>query len=230
MRGQRLNLASRPFVNDRPVLRLTVALWTAAILLLAADALLFWRYFRGREDHRQQLARVEAEIATKQNAVGQLARELAAVELDKLNLRTELVNEKIDERTFAWGQLFDHLAAILPDEVRLLSLTPQSSADGAAGRRRRGSASPASEPGRVHLEIVGAARRDDAILELLDALFADPAFEDPNLARESREQGEVRFSLSATYLPATAAAQPVASGATAGDGAAPAAAPPGGPS
>ena len=205
MRGQRLNLASRPFANNRPVVRLTVALWTAAILFLAADALLFGGYYRGRKDQRQQLAQVEAEIAAGRAAVGRLDHDLAADDVDQLNLRTELVNEKIAERTFAWGQLFDQLATILPNDVRLLSLTPQRPAASAAGRRRRGPAPPTAAADRVRLEIVGAARRDDAILELLDALFADPAFEDPNLASESRQQGEVRFSLSAAYLPATTA-------------------------
>ena len=217
MRGQRLNLASRPFANDRPVTRLTMALWTAAILLLAADAVLFWGYYRGREDQRGQLARVDAEIRTERAAVGRLAHDLTAVDVDQLNLRTELVNGKIDERTFAWGQLFDHLATILPNDVRLLSLTPQSPTSGTAGRRRRGPATPAVSADRVRLEIVGAARRDDAILELLDALFADPAFEDPNLASESKQQGEVRFNLSATYLPATEAPPVATGGTTAGD-------------
>jgi Tfp pilus assembly protein PilN len=224
MRGRHLNLAARPFVNNRPVTRLTVVLWTAAAAFLIADALLFWGYWRGREDQRLQLTQVESEIAAERRTIGRLDGELAAVDVAQLNLRTELLNEKIAERTFAWGRLFDHLAAILPNDVRLLSLSPQQLAEPRRGGRRRRGGAPGADSGgagageRVRLEIIGAARRDDAILDLLDALFADPAFEEPNLARESKEGAEVRFSLSAVYLPAVAATEDRASAAGGDEG------------
>ena len=211
MSGRHLNLAGRPFVNRRPVTRLTVALWTLAALLLIVDAGLYWHYYRGREDQRQQLARVEAEVTGERRAVAALAGELGTFDLDKLNRRTELLNRRIEERTFGWGLLFDRLAAILPADVRLTSLSPQPLDQHADARRRRGVPAVVA-PERVDLQIVGAARRDDAILELLDALFADPAFEDPNLARESRNQNEVNFNLSVIYLPETAAAHAATGG------------------
>lgn len=220
MSGGHLNLAGRPFVNNRPVTRLTVVLWAAAAVFLIADALLFWGTWRGQEDQRRQLAEVQAEVAAERGEIGDLGRALAAVDVAQLNRRTELLNEKIAERTFGWGQLFDHLTALLPADVRLTSLTPQPVTDpDRGGRRPRAAAGvggagvtggTGGEDDRVRLEILGTARRDDAVLELLDALFADPAFESPNLARESKEQTEVRFSLSAIYLPSVATARDAA--------------------
>jgi Tfp pilus assembly protein PilN len=212
MNVRHLNLAARPFVNNRPITRLTAVLWAAAVAFLVADALLFWGYWRGHQDQRAQLTQVEGEIGAERRTLGELGRKLAAVDVAQLNRRTELLNQKIAERTFGWGQLFDHLTALLPADVRLISLTPQSVAESRPGRRRGAAAAGVlsgggGESDRVRLEILGAARRDEAVLELLDALFADPAFEDPNLARESKEQGEVRFSLSAVYLPAVVAAR-----------------------
>jgi Tfp pilus assembly protein PilN len=228
MRGRHLNLAARPFVNSRPVTRVTAALAILAVLFLAADALLFWRYFRRGEDQREQLRRVEEEIAAERREAARLAGELAAVDLDRLNRRADYLNHKIAERTFGWGLLFDRLAAILPGDVRLLSLTPRPLVE--PGPRRADRSAAAGEE-RVKIEIQGAARRDEAILELLDALFADPAFASPNLAREARQQGEVSFSLSVVYRPSVAAAGAAdgdaeGEGPAAGEGATP---PAGGP-
>jgi hypothetical protein len=125
MRGRQLNLAARPFVNSRPVTRVTAALAALAALFLAADAVLFWRYFERGEDQREELRQVEEQIATERREVARLAGELVAIDLEQLNRRAEYLNHKIAERTFGWGLLFDRLAAILPGDVRLLSLTPR---------------------------------------------------------------------------------------------------------
>jgi hypothetical protein len=60
-------------------------------------------------------------------------------------------------------------------------------------------------PRRVTLTMGGAARDSEALYEFVDALFAHPAFERPDLENE-REREEVEFSLSAVYLPGAAPA------------------------
>jgi hypothetical protein len=55
-------------------------------------------------------------------------------------------------------------------------------------------------PQRVGLEMNGVARDSDALYGFVDALFAHPAFERPDLQRESHRE-EVEFTLSAIYLP-----------------------------
>jgi hypothetical protein len=59
---------------------------------------------------------------------------------------------------------------------------------------------------RFNLAIIGVARRPEAVLELLDALFADAAFRDPDLHQETFQSGEVRFTLDVVYLPKVAEA------------------------
>jgi Tfp pilus assembly protein PilN len=201
-----INLASRPFVNDRPVARVTAALWVLGALLALAAGWSFWGYFAGREDQREELASIEAAMEREREAIVGLSRELAAIPLDNQNQRVRFLNQRIAERAFSWSLLFDRLAEILPADVRLLSLAPrvEFGEDG----RRRGRAAAADEPApgeRVLLQVQAAARRQEAILELLDALFASDSFERPNLAQESREGGETRFTLSVVYLPDAAA-------------------------
>lgn len=196
-----INLASRPFVNERPVKRVTILLWALGAVLAIVAAWSYWVYVAGREDQRRELARLEEAMEAERAEIAVLQRRLAGFELDDQNRRVRFLNQRIAERAFSWSLLFDHLAEILPNDVRLLNLAPEVGfgADG-----RIDDQSLASTPGeRVPLQVNATARREEAILELLDALFASPRFERPNLAQESREQSgsETRFTLSVVYLP-----------------------------
>lgn len=207
MKRRYLNLASQPFVNRRPVARVTAALWVLAALFTLAVAVSFWSYFRGQDDQRVQLRQVESDSSAERQRIATLGRELAGIDVARLNERALYLNQRIAQRTFSWSLLFDRLAELLPGDVRLMSLAPRPLDD----RSRRLPAAvdePVDE--RVQLQIQGTVRRDEALLELLDALFADDAFEDPNLARESRDQGELRFDLTVVYLPEVAAGPPEA--------------------
>jgi hypothetical protein len=54
----------------------------------------------------------------------------------------------------------------------------------------------------VKVDLQGTSRSPEAILELVDALFAHPSFFDPDLTRESFAEGqEGSFVLSVLYLP-----------------------------
>lgn len=213
-----LNLAARPFVNARPVVRATIALWLLGGVLLVTSAVLYWSFFAGREDQRSELAEIDGAIAAERAEVRKLGDRLTEFELAGLNARVEFLNQRIAERTFSWSLLFDRLADILPGDVRLQNLSPRT----VDGDRRGGDASAAAadDSERVLLSIQAEARREEAILELLDALFADPVFEHPNLAQENRERGVTRFTLTVIYLPQAAAAAADAgepAGADAGD-------------
>jgi Tfp pilus assembly protein PilN len=196
-----INLASRAFVNARPVKRVTILLWALGALLAIAAAWSYWVYVAGREDQRRELVRLEEAMEVERAQIAELQRRFAGFELEGQNQRVRFLNQRIAERTFSWSLLFDHLAEILPADVRLLNLAPEV---GFGSDRRIDEKSLAETPGeRVPLRVNATARREEAILELLDAMFASPRFERPNLAEESRERsgGETRLSLSVVYLP-----------------------------
>lgn len=210
-----INLAARPFVNDRPVRRVTLLLWVLGALFALAAGWSYWVYFAGRADQRRELARLDQAMDAERQQIAQLQRRLAGFELEGQNQRVRFLNQRIAERTFSWSLLFDRLAEILPGDVRLLNLAPQV---GFGQEVRLDERALAATPGeRVPLRVNATARREEAILELLDALFASRLFERPNLAEESRDRagGETRFSLSVVYLPV--AAEAPEGGAAAGD-------------
>lgn len=202
------NLARRPFTNQRPVKRISLLLLVLGLALLLVDVWLYSSYVSTRRATATELTEIEAAIVEERRAMNAAADRLQSAEVERQNELVRFMNQRIAERTFGWSVLFDRLALLLPDDVRLVNLAP--SFEESEERRLPGLQRAADEtlPSRqVNLGITALARDGEAILEFIDALFADPAFERPNLSRETTSNtGEVQFQLSVTYLPAAAAA------------------------
>lgn len=201
-----LNLSARPFVNLRPVVRLSLALWVAGLLLLGGNVWLYWDFLAGRGDLDARRREAGEAVAVQQRRIEALSSELAGYDLGTQNEQVVYLNQRIEQRRFSWSRLFDELADLLPQEVRLTRLQPSS--EDASASRRSGRASSRSrvsasavKQGQVVLDIEGRARNDQAILELVDALFADPDFDRPNLLQQAQEQGVIRFDLQVYYQP-----------------------------
>ncbi|HVR08391.1 MAG TPA: hypothetical protein VMW75_10105 [Thermoanaerobaculia bacterium] len=201
-----LNLARRPFVNGRPVGRLATILWVLGALLLAADVTLFMGYLTSSQTTRTKLGTLEGEIAREQRDGAELKANLGKLGLEQQNREVTFLNRKIDERTFSWSLLFDRMAEVLPDEVRLLRLKPANVVERDIGLGPRPSAREL-KPLPVTLSLYCEAKDDEAVLRFVDNLFAHPAFSEPNLEREERlDSGGLRFDVTVQYQPNTPAA------------------------
>jgi Tfp pilus assembly protein PilN len=203
-----INLARRPFVNERPVRRAALLLLVGGLGLAALNGWLYTRYAIQRGANEGELNRLEAEIESEERQVTALARQLGAADLTQQNELVAFLNQRIAERTFGWSVLFDRLEDLLPEDVRLLSLSPKEMDAEERGRTATGAtrAAAGATEMRFNLAIVGVARRPEAVLELLDALFADAAFRGPDLHQETFQSGEVSFTLDVVYLPKVAEA------------------------
>jgi Tfp pilus assembly protein PilN len=210
-RVEPLNLARRPFLNSRPVVRVALLLWLLGFALLAVNLSQVWSY-RGRSaDKRERIARGEAEIERQQAVLARLQKTLDGLDLEAQNQKVEFLNKQIAERTFSWSQLLDHIAERLPNDVRLNRLTPLTSekAQRQIQQRQGGGAALRARKSNdeVPLLITGEARNDDAVLSFVDALFKSP-FAEANLTREEREDDgkTLKFEISVQYRPGPAAA------------------------
>lgn len=196
MKTRNLNLARRPFVNARPVRRLTALLWVLGAGLLVLNVLLYWQYFSYNDDSQHEREALRQRIARHQEQITANQAALAQADLRQQNTQVDFLNRKIAERTFPWSRLFDHLEEVLPNDVRLQSLAPNPD----EGRTRGGET--VLPGGRVRMKIVGLAKTVEAELELIDRLFAHPSFERPRLQGDSEVQGgNLRFTLQVTYFP-----------------------------
>lgn len=200
-----LNLAARPFVNRRPWRRLTALLWALGLALLTLNAVLYWGYLTGSADARADLAGLREQLAGDQTELDGLSAELARLDLEGQNREVAFLNERIADRRFPWGQLFNDIEQVLPWNTRLRSLAPER---GDRNRRRR-AALGTGDRSRVVLDLTGEARDDRGLLDLMDALFEHPAFDDPKLLHESRQDaGPLDFTIAVVYLPGAAPAEP----------------------
>lgn len=205
MSARQLDLAARPFLNVRPVRRLAFALWVLGLLLAAINVRLYARSLTGLDTTQAALESESSRIAELEKSITNNSQQLRTIDLKDQNARASFLNLRIAERTFPWGDLFDRLAQVMPREVRLYSLSPQLMAETPArGSRRRTRVETQND--RVVLNITGGSEGDEPLLEFLDRLYTDPAFENPSLASETRELGQLHsFALSVVYLPAQAA-------------------------
>lgn len=194
-----LDLASRPFVNRRPVVRLSMLLWLVGGLLLAGNVWLYWDFIAGRGNLYAQLRDVNEKIGVEERRISALSEEFASFDLVEQNHQVDYLNERIGQRRFSWSRLFDELSDLLPEDVRLTSLAPEVARP---GRGSRSQAARGFDAELVMLRIDAQARNDQAILDFVDALFADPSFERPNLSQQRQERGEtISFDLTVYYTP-----------------------------
>jgi Tfp pilus assembly protein PilN len=215
-----LNLSRRPFVNGRPVTRIALLLWLLGGLLLLGNVFVSMSYVAGTGEKRQQLAQVEQQKEKEQRSIQMLNDRFANLNLAGQNEQVDFLNEKIDERTFSWSLLLDRMSKLLPQDVRLTRMTPHGVVDTQSERRRRGAPPPVSrkkpQEGRVTLAINGEAKDDESLLRFVDNLFADPAFVEPDLLQETKQETKegtnsiIKFDLRVGYLPKSPARPTVA--------------------
>ncbi len=205
-RAESLNLAGRPFGNSRPVVRISLLLWLLGLALLLGNVSLFWSYLSNSADKRTQIDRGEEEVTKQQRTVDQLQGRLNGYDLVQLNDQIDFLNTQIDARTFSWSLLIDRIGEVLPNDVRLNRLVPLTAAKaGRQAQRDRGTRRGTAREGEVTLTISGESRSDEALFKFVDNLFAHPAFDAPNLLRDSRgDEGNsnlVKFDLTVIYQP-----------------------------
>ena len=193
-----LNLAERPFVNERPVRRTAMLLWIVGATLLVLNVGVYERHWSGQQEKRATIDLIESRRTDETNKLRELQVQFADLGVDDQNSQIQFLNTQIAKRTFSWSNLMDRLAEVLPETVQLRRVTPRVTDSDDSRRSRAGVGSENT----VTVEMSGVARSDEALLAFVDALFAHPIFAAPNLANESQQEGNLdQFSLSVLYLP-----------------------------
>jgi type IV pilus assembly protein PilN len=142
-----INLASKPFVNQR---KFSLILAALLAVLLASSA---WNISKYNVIHAYKMAD-SAEIAAYRARLAEMDREslqlrqrLQRPEIAEFLEKADYLNQLIDQRTFSWTQLLNELETLTPASVQIASLHPKV------------------EAGAIQIEMVANARTDqDAIL------------------------------------------------------------------
>jgi len=182
-----LNLAARPYRDERPFIAVVVAasLLIAFLTLMNFDA--WYRYRNETRSTRAKIAALENQARQEQQNTQALNQRLRNVDVKKLSLQTQFANARLAERAFSWSELLDHLERVLPDYVRIENINPSFRTDGMVG-----------------LSMQCTARDADGLVKTMNQLNADPHFSNPFPNGEEHTDGGYRFAIHVDYRPSIA--------------------------
>lgn len=161
-----LNLASKPFFNNRKFYAATLLLGLVLVGLSAANLLLYLA-------HRSQSLRLNRELANQTAEAGRLEQEQQEVWArlqrpeteDFLNL-VDYLNPLIARRTFSWTRFLNRLEDLVPHQVQIVAITPRIAES------------------EIVVEIFCNARSGADYIEFISRLEADADFYQVNLMTE----------------------------------------------
>ena len=184
------NLASRPFVNDRPVWLVTAV---AAAVVAVTLGLLGISYLQGNRTLAERIADRD-ELQLRHDAivdeVRTEVRNLERVPWRSLAARISSTNVILRERAFSWLEMLDDIEEVLPYDVRIIKITPKVEGE------------------RVLIGLDAVCRTREALLELLDNMIQDPRFAEPTprseVLPEASDSATFELTFTVTYLPGEA--------------------------
>ncbi len=186
-----VNLATRPFRNNRVIG--TVVLSVSALLLIAtiANLYVFFTYRssyaqlqRNQGQERTRLLSLEAEER-------RLAREIESRDFRALRTRGQFAAGVIRQQSFSWTLLFNKLEDLMPYEIMMTTIRPNITGEG------------------INIRVDGMARNQGAFLTLQERLLASASFADVRPISErliNPTRPDIQFTMTFDYLPGVPAA------------------------
>ena len=180
----RTNLSTRPFYNERAV---HFFLGVAAFIVFLLTAVTVYEMVKLSRQNTELSSRInrdrsEADRLTRE--AQRIRRGINQEELQVVVTAAREANSLIDQRTFSWTQLFNHIEDTMPPDVMLTGVQPAVSDDGM----------------RVSMTVL--ARRAVDVDEFMEKLEATGAFENVlNRLEEQTDNGLTRMVVEALYVP-----------------------------
>jgi Tfp pilus assembly protein PilN len=172
------NLASRPFLNTRPVWVMTIAAAVVALILIVLNIRFFVVTNRAVGDELATRDALEERYGQLESSTRQEIAVLNRLPWRTLEARVNATNLVLEEHAFSWLRMLDDIENVMPYDVRLTKIIPAVGPEG------------------VMLTLEVLARNRDAMLEFVDNLVEDPRFDEPALATEKTPED----SPTGTYL------------------------------
>jgi hypothetical protein len=180
----RTNLSTRPFYNER-ALRVGLGLVGAVLAaVLVYDIVEGVRSSRRLGELSAQVSADEARTQELRASAARLRAGIDVADLERVQTAAREANGIIDNRTFSWTRLLNHLETTLPDGVLLSAVGPRIE----------------DETVRLTLTIVG--RRVEDIDRFMERLEETGAFKDVLSTDEATDdEGRFRATVVGRYLP-----------------------------
>jgi Tfp pilus assembly protein PilN len=182
-----LNLASQPYRDERPFIAVASVMFVLTLVLAWYNVDTYLRYRTETQTTRSKIASLETQTAEERQQTESFNQRLRTVDVKLLAAQTQFANARLAERAFSWSELLDRLERVLPDYVRIESVSPNFGPDGT-----------------VHLAMQCVARDADGLVKTIDRLNRDPRFANPFPAHQDHTDQGYQFNLSVDYRPSMA--------------------------
>jgi len=182
-----LNLSTRPFKPYRAVNLGLFILLVVLVIVSAAQVLSYQQYSALAANSRAVEKETREEFERLNSDLQSLNAKMRSGNAEaKLN-EVKLLNDLLLRKSFSWTSVFANLERVMPENVRLISLSPFIDEEGRTG---------------LNMEIRGRSFADAS--EFLRILEASHNFTDVVLAYTDEKRdaaGDAAFSLSSYYTP-----------------------------
>jgi len=179
-----LNLSTRPFKPYRAANFGLLALLLVLLAISAGQVLSYQQYSSLAAVSREEEQGVKADTDQVTVQVQKLNEKMTSGNATAKLSEVELLNRILIRKSFSWTRVFANLEKAMPENVRLLSLSPFL-----------------DEKGRIGLTMEVRGRSLSDATEFLRTLEQSDIFTDVSLAVQERKttNGEVEFSLTSYY-------------------------------
>lgn len=184
MKTIHLNLASKPYRDYRAIYATAAALAIVTLILFVYNVQTAYHYFVNTEQTRAEIDSLNTATQLEKRETAKIDNLLAQVDTKRLSTEAQYINSRIADRAFSWSELLDHLERLLPQDVRVVSLNPNT-----------------DRKGVTHVELTCVAKTSAGMVNLLNRLIADPHFIGAVPHAEQEQEGQYGFSIGADYVP-----------------------------
>jgi type IV pilus assembly protein PilN len=182
-----VNLAARPYRDIRPFYAVVVAVSLLIAFLMLNNIDTYVRYVRDTSTTRNEIAAIESQIQQEHRRADAAQRQIATIDLVSLSKETKFVNTQLAQRAFSWSELLDRLESVLPENVRLKSVSPTF-----------------EDNGLVHLSLALEGKTADTMLNTINRLQRDPHFANPFPTHQDATGTTYLFGIGVDFRPTVA--------------------------
>ena len=188
MKPLHLNLAARPY-RDYRAFNAVVVLVSLLIAVIAwADIDTVLRYRQETTSTRTKIAQLQRQTEEEQRRADAANQRIRSIDIRRLGSQASFANARLAERAFSWSELLDRLERVLPDDVRITSVSPGF-----------------DKNGLIHLTLVCEGKQGDSMVRTMTRLYSDSAhFSNPFPQMEDHAGDLWRFNITVDYRPSIA--------------------------
>jgi Tfp pilus assembly protein PilN len=182
-----LNLASQPYRDYRPVYAVVVVMSLLIAVLMLNNVDTYYRYKTETKTTRATIDKLQTQAEQEKALATAADNQLRSFNLTALGNETQFINARLAERAFSWSELLDRLEKVLPNDVRLQSVTPTFDKDGL-----------------VHLSMTCVTKTGEGLTATINRFNGDQHFATAFPASETAMASDYHFTLGVDYRPSIA--------------------------